>query len=111
MLAIVDADRFKSAIADMQGELCKLHTSAGDLIQDLWSEMQPRGGCGNRTAFAGEGRLVSLTIGGRRAMRSGDVWRQRHVADFIQHLFEAASTSCLLYTSDAADERSSVDLG
>ena len=30
---------------------------------------------------------------------------------YIQRLQKAANTSCLLYTSDAADERSSVDLG
>ena len=39
---------------------------------------------------------------------------QRHAADGVSHLFEVEDDGfviCLLYTSDAADERSSVDLG
>ena len=45
-----------------------------------------------------------------RGRRVG-VGNQHPVADEIVKVVEAVSKVCLLYTSDAADERSSVDLG
>ena len=45
---------------------------------------------------------------GADAQRAG---HRRHVDDAALRGLEVRRTGCLLYTSDAADERSSVDLG
>ena len=42
---------------------------------------------------------------------SGAIWRSKPGIVFLQTPIGPLSLSCLLYTSDAADERSSVDLG
>ena len=38
-------------------------------------------------------------------------WRVYDSTSIEQHVFHKVDNACLLYTSDAADERSSVDLG
>ena len=51
--------------------------------------------------------VVELPLGGRVQVDA----RAAHLAIAGHELHEAQPTICLLYTSDAADERSSVDLG
>ena len=47
--------------------------------------------------------------GFRKALLEGDLARPIDVLG--QHILDTLHAPCLLYTSDAADERSSVDLG
>ena len=44
-------------------------------------------------------------------LRAASQLADKHGVPFVLHVSETRAEDCLLYTSDAADERSSVDLG
>ena len=61
----------------------------------------------------GRGIFPNLTVRENLVMaaRAGVDGRREWVFDRVMETFPRLSERCLLYTSDAADERSSVDLG
>ena len=60
----------------------------------------------NKTGLFGKSWLNKMTLYTEAIYRSGKRYTPYELTGY-----ESASGSCLLYTSDAADERSSVDLG
>src|SRR5678816_2003084 len=63
---------------------------------------------GTRIAWINTGAGLRYKIVIDRAMDIADAFFNAHSIAWLSH---AGVTTCLLYTSDAADERSSVDLG
>ena len=90
--------------------------SAGPVpVSGAWVPGDPPG----RREFApvGRGRSFQLEAGGRlsEVVVAYETWGELNAAAsnavLVPHALTGDSHACLLYTSDAADERSSVDLG
>src|SRR5678815_4135282 len=86
---------------------------------DQLADVERRMAAERRHVFAGHGRMVHTLRG--LVAHPADDWNTRvaedhqrvmHIADHARELeLQNGIEACLLYTSDAADERSSVDLG
>ena len=74
--------RLERPQAHVQGHGGHIRSAPAASLQNLRREMQPRGGRGDRSALAGEDRLVALAVGG--GIGPFDVGRQRDMADLLE---------------------------
>ena len=86
-LDLVDADRLKRAVSDVQRDRGALDAPRVEGQQNLGREMKTRRWRRDRPALARVDRLISLPIG--RVIIALDVGRQRHVTDRVHRLVDA----------------------
>ena len=82
---LVLLDRPEGAKANVQRHRRDVDPLCADLVQQFVGEVQPRGRCSGRTQLVGIDGLVALVVLKLR----GDVGRQRHVADLLEHRVDA----------------------
>lgn len=82
ILDAVDADRLEGSQADMEGDFGGLDSALADAVEDFRGEMKACGRSGDRSALLGVDGLIAFAIAGR--IRTGDVGRERDVADAIE---------------------------
>ena len=97
--------------------------SFSDDCFEWWADMRPavvsrfffqaEDGIRDLVRSRGLGDVYKRQAGSSRMVlpNAGRYWRSISSAGASSRTTSGASTTCLLYTSDAADERSSVDLG
>ena len=78
-----DADGLKGAEPDVEGDFGGFDAAGADTVENLGSEVQSRGGRGDRADWLGIDGLVSLAIGGR--VGAIDVGRKRDVPDAFDY--------------------------
>ena len=82
---LVLLNRSEGAKANVQRHRRDVDPLCADLVQQFVGEVQPRGRCSGRTQLVGIDGLVALVVLKLR----GDVGRQRHVADLLEHRVDA----------------------
>src|SRR5687768_11536605 len=81
---LLDAYRLKRAVADMKGDLRNHDAAAGASGNELRSEVESGGRCGDRSAGLREDGLVTIAI--RWLVVALDIRRQGHVPDGVDGL-------------------------
>lgn len=82
----IDADRLKSAEANVKGDLNSFDAAGADAIENRLGEVETGGGRGDGAARLGVDGLITLAIGG--GIGASDVGRKRDVADAIEDVVE-----------------------
>ena len=82
---LVLLNRTEGAKANVQRHRRDVDPLCADLVQQFVGEVQPRGRCSGRTQLVGIDGLIALVVLELR----GDVGRQRHVADLLEHRVDA----------------------
>jgi len=80
------ADGLEGAKANVEGDGFDPDANLPELREDLGSEVQAGGGGGGRAGFVREDGLIAVAV--LDAVVAMDVWRERHVADFVEDRVE-----------------------
>lgn len=88
---VLDADGLEGAESHVESDFCALDAAVAEAGQDLRSEVEPGGGGGDGSSFAGVDGLVAVAIGG--GVGAVDVRRERDVADLFHACKEVVHRS------------------
>src|SRR6266699_4544301 len=108
ILQIFSPNRLKSPQADLEGYLGDLNSSLTQFLHDRGREMQARCRRGHGHRPLCKHGLIAISVYG--FIQAPDIWRQRHVADYVDGLRHGFRLTCVESQLAKAIRASSDDL-